>query len=451
MNCLPGDYDEKSIDHQKVTDTFCVASGRLFHEFVNGLAQVVDCAFIPGGYRIHHAVAHVILQDHLACVIQGRAYSSQLDQNLGTVVALFHHALDFFQMADGPGKPVDHRFLVFVDMAVGMGDAVGVHIGMVVFMIMVVMMVVDMVCHGKPSRKRDFSYHTRFFSNLQAPIGDEKRGYLPLQWGVFFGIIEKNPEEGDPMAGNSSPIAVFDSGVGGISVLRELIKYLPEEEFLYFGDSANAPYGSRTTEEVRQLTLLTAERMFRRDCKALVVACNTATAAAIVQLREEYPDKIIIGIEPALKVAADRFPKGHVGIMATEVTLREEKLAAQIERFPDLSVTRIPAPGLVQLVEAGKTDHPQTQALLEEILTPYVGKLDALVLGCTHYPFVKKLIAGILGPEVQLLDGGEGTARRTRYCLEQAGLLRQGEGSIRIENSLHDPDILYLCMQLLEE
>ena len=261
-----------------------------------------------------------------------------------------------------------------------------------------------------------------------------------------------NKKDGESMYTKKDYIAVFDSGMGGISVLRQLKKLMPEENYVYFGDSANAPYGSRTTEEVRQLSLAAAKKLTSEyPVKALVVACNTATAAAIHVLRQTYPDLIVVGIEPALKLAADNFPGGRLGVLATEVTLREEKLAAQIERFPDLSVTRIPAPGLVQLVEAGKTDHPQTQALLEEILTPYVGKLDALVLGCTHYPFVKKLIAGILGPEVQLLDGGEGTARRTRYCLEQAGLLRQGEGSIRIENSLHDPDILYLCMQLLEE
>ena len=252
------------------------------------------------------------------------------------------------------------------------------------------------------------------------------------------------------MPGKTAPIAVFDSGVGGISVLKELVKCMPGEQFLYFGDSANAPYGSRTTEEVRELTLKAAEMLFSRGCKALVVACNTATAAAIRDLRRIYPDRIVIGIEPALKVAADRFPAGHVGIMATEVTLREEKLAAQIERFPALTVTRIPAPGLVQLVEQGKIDDPETRQLLEQILLPYKGKLDALVLGCTHYPFVKKAVAEVLGPEVALLDGGEGTARQTRNCLASADLLRDGEGNVQMENSLQDKAILALSMGLLE-
>jgi len=248
----------------------------------------------------------------------------------------------------------------------------------------------------------------------------------------------------------TAPIAVFDSGVGGISVLRELVKLCPEENYLYFGDSANAPYGEKTTQEVRELTLQAADMLFARGAKALVVACNTATAAAISLLRQTYPDAIVIGIEPALKVAADHFPTGNIGIMATAVTLREEKLAHQLERFPQAQVVRIPAPGLVELIEQGKTDAPETVRLLETCLAPYIGKLDALVLGCTHYPFVKETISSILGPQVQLLDGGAGTARQTKRCLEQAGLLSDGPGSVTIENSLGTPRMLALSAELLE-
>ena len=233
----------------------------------------------------------------------------------------------------------------------------------------------------------------------------------------------------------TAPIAVFDSGVGGISVLRELAALLPGENYLYFGDSANAPYGEKTTEEVRYLTLRAAEMLFDRGAKALVVACNTATSAAIHILREKYPEKIIIGIEPALKVAADCFPSGHIGIMATAVTLREEKLAHQLERFPEAKVARIGAPGLVELIESGKADSEETEELLKNVLAPYVGKLDALVLGCTHYPFVKDTIGKILGESTVLLDGGAGTARQTKRCLEQAGLLNPGPGSVIFENS----------------
>ena len=245
----------------------------------------------------------------------------------------------------------------------------------------------------------------------------------------------------------TAPIGVFDSGVGGISVLKELVALMPKENYLYFGDSANAPYGEKTTEEVRKLTLQAAEMLFNRGAKALVVACNTATSAAIHILRETYPEKIIIGIEPALKVAADCFPTGHIGIMATAVTLREEKLQHQLERFPEVKVERIGAPGLVERIEQGKTDSEETEELLRKILTPYVGKLDALVLGCTHYPFVKEIIGKILGDKTQLLDGGAGTARQTKRCLEQAGLLNPGPGSVAIENSA--PYMLELSEKLL--
>lgn len=245
-------------------------------------------------------------------------------------------------------------------------------------------------------------------------------------------------------------IAVFDSGVGGISVLRELVRLMPQEHFLYFGDSANAPYGDRPTPQVRALTLAAAKMLTSRGIKALVVACNTATAAAIQTLREQFPDLIIIGIEPALKVASDRFPAGRVGVMATQVTLREEKFTHQLERFPHMQVSLIPAPGLVELIEAGEKDSPRTFALLKQILSPYAGKLDALVLGCTHYPFVQQAIAEILGTETALLDGSAGTARHTQRCLEQAGLLHSGEGSIQIENSSGDPALLELCARLLQ-
>ena len=246
-------------------------------------------------------------------------------------------------------------------------------------------------------------------------------------------------------------IAVFDSGVGGISVLRELMKQMPGENFLYYGDSANAPYGDRPTRQVRNLTLDAARMLMARGIKALVVACNTATAAAIEALREQYPDTIIIGIEPALKLAADRFPKGRVGVMATQVTLREEKFAHQLERFPDMQVDLIPAPGLVELIEAGQADAPQTLALLQQILSPYVGKLDALVLGCTHYPFAAKAIAHVLGEKTVLLDGGEGTARHTQRSLEAAGLLSDGPGSLLIENSRQNDALLQLCTGLLRK
>ena len=245
------------------------------------------------------------------------------------------------------------------------------------------------------------------------------------------------------------PIGVFDSGLGGISVLKELMALMPEENYLYFGDSANAPYGTRTTEEVRVLTMNAAAMLYERGIKALVIACNTATAAAISMIREEYPNLIVVGIEPALKMATDRFPRGHVGIMATLVTLREEKLEHLVCRFPDATVEKIPAPGLVELVEQGKAESEETEELLRQILNPYLGQLDAIVLGCTHYPFVKDTVQKILGDGVQVLDGGAGTARQTCRLLEEKNLRRTGEGSLKMENSSGKQELLKLGMELL--
>ena len=245
-------------------------------------------------------------------------------------------------------------------------------------------------------------------------------------------------------------IAVFDSGVGGISVLRHLLRQLPGERFLYYGDSANAPYGTRTEAEVKRLTLAAAEKLCSRGIKALVVACNTATGAAIEALREKYPELTVVGVEPALKLAADRYPGGHIGVMATPVTLQSEKFHRLLQRFNrENEVSLLPAPGLVELIEKGQQDSPEAQDLLARIFRPYKGRLDALVLGCTHYPFAAQAIEKVL-PGVPLLDGGEGTAVHTRHELEKKGLLRTGEGELIFENSLEDPHILELSRKLAE-
>ncbi len=274
----------------------------------------------------------------------------------------------------------------------------------------------------------------------------------PLQHGKKFGRMKAtNIETGEIMYDRNDYIAVFDSGVGGISVLRHLVQVLPRERFLYFGDSANAPYGIRPTAEIRQLTLAAAHRLLSRNVKALVVACNTATAAAIAALREKYPNTVIIGIEPALKPAATRFPGGTVGVMATPATLREEKFNRLLEVYAGNStVVKIPVTGLVELVEQGKADSPEAEALLRPLLEPWAGRLDALVLGCTHYPFAAQAIRRILGDSTVLFDGGAGTARQTKNRLEQENLLRpEGEGDLHFENSADSQRINALCRSLL--
>ena len=266
----------------------------------------------------------------------------------------------------------------------------------------------------------------------------------------FGTIYTKNDVLGEAMNTAQDYIAVFDSGVGGISVLRHLRRVMPGEKYLYFGDSANAPYGTKSKEEVKNLTFAAAEKLMESGIKALVVACNTATSAAISELRAAYPELIVIGIEPALKLAVDRFPDGRIGVMATPMTLKEEKFARLMARFAETcTVHKIPAPGLVELIESGRADSTETEELLRSLFAPYIGQLDALVLGCTHYPFAAKAISRVLGDGVALLDGGDGTARETKRRLQEAALLEEGDGKLIITNSKDDPRFLALSEQLL--
>ncbi len=246
-------------------------------------------------------------------------------------------------------------------------------------------------------------------------------------------------------------LAVFDSGVGGISVLRQLVKLMPQERFLYYGDSQNAPYGVKSAETVQNLTLSAAKMLMERGIKALVIACNTATAAAVDKLREVYPDMIIVGIEPAVKQACDHFPGGTVGVMATPLTTESERLKLLEARFQEsCTIVPLPVSGLVELVEAGKAVSRESEMLLRPLLEPYREKLDAVVLGCTHYPFAAQVIGHILGEKTVLLDGGQGTARETRRRLAEADLLFDGPGEILIENSAADSQMILRCKELLE-
>ena len=245
-------------------------------------------------------------------------------------------------------------------------------------------------------------------------------------------------------------IAVFDSGLGGLSVLRHLRRRMPGERFLYYGDSAHAPYGVRSRADVEALTLNAADRLMRRGLKALVVACNTATSAAIGALREKYPELIVVGIEPALKLAADRFPGGRIGVMATPVTLREEKFSLLLTRYAaSCQVYKIPAPQLVPLIEEGRVDTPIMEQTLHALLDPFASRMDALVLGCTHFPFASHAMERLLGPKVAVLDGGDGTARETLHRLEAADLLEHGNGELILENSLGTQEIIRRSRRML--
>ena len=208
-------------------------------------------------------------------------------------------------------------------------------------------------------------------------------------------------------------IAVLDSGLGGLSVLRHLRRRMPGERFVYYGDSAHAPYGTRSHAEVEALTMNAAAHLMSYGLKALVVACNTATAAAIIPLRAAYPNLIVVGVEPALKLAADRYPGGSIGVMATPVTLREEKFNRLLQRCASAcQVYKIPAPQLVPLIEEGLVDTPIMEQTLHQLLDPYMGRINALVLGCTHYPLLEEVIGAYMGPEVRLINSGSAGRRR---------------------------------------
>lgn len=224
------------------------------------------------------------------------------------------------------------------------------------------------------------------------------------------------------------PIAVFDSGLGGISVLKELLRLLPNENFIYYGDTANAPYGVKSAEQVRELTFSVYERLKNRGIKAFVIACNTATSVAVAALREKYPRDIIIGVEPALKPAVLCAQHPTVAVLATPLTLKEEKFATLMGRFgDDAEVIPFACPGLVEFVERGEITGDGLQEFLNGLLTPLKREqLDAVVLGCTHYPLVKDAIVEALGGEVLVFDGSAGTARETKRRLESAGLLNNG-------------------------
>lgn len=244
----------------------------------------------------------------------------------------------------------------------------------------------------------------------------------------------------------TDPVGVFDSGLGGISVLRALRNWMPGEDFLYYGDSRHAPYGDRPLQEVQALSADAAAWLLARGVKAIVIACNTATSAAAAFLRETYPDLPIIGTEPALKPAVERHPGGRVLVMATEMTLHEQKFRLLLEQFQDrAAVDPVPCPGLMEFVERGVFSGPQLKAYLKAHLQPHLTKpVDAVVLGCTHYPFLRGAIRQIVGPRPEILDGAGGIARQTQRRLQARDLSnpRPSGGAITLCNSLDDPALL---------
>ena len=249
-----------------------------------------------------------------------------------------------------------------------------------------------------------------------------------------------------------NPIAVFDSGMGGISVLRALVAHMPQENYLFFGDSLHAPYGVRPPEQVRDLTMQAAARFVERGVKAIVIACNTATSAAITELRERFPQIPIIGLEPALKPAVLAHPGGRILVMATPLTLHEHKFAALLEHYRTTAeIIPLPAPDLVGFVERDELDSPALADYLSKLTAPYRDNpVDGVVLGCTHFPFAQRQIARALGYPVSFYDGGDGAARETQRLLRRAGTLNTGTeyGQVVFTNSEETPERMALCRKL---
>jgi len=216
-------------------------------------------------------------------------------------------------------------------------------------------------------------------------------------------------------------VGVFDSGIGGLSVWREIDALLPHADLLYVADQAHCPYGPRSTKEIRSLAEDITAFLVNQGAEVVVVACNTASAAALHHLRDRFSVPIV-GMEPAVKPAVEHTHTGHVGVIATPVTFQGMLFASLLERFAQgVAVHTQVCPGLVEQVEAGLLDGPETMALLHDYLDPLVEQgIDTLVLGCTHYPFLRQSIARIVGPDVEIIDPAPAVARQTARVLARA-------------------------------
>jgi glutamate racemase len=221
-------------------------------------------------------------------------------------------------------------------------------------------------------------------------------------------------------------IGIFDSGVGGLSVMNEIVKQLPQEDVVYFADTVHCPYGRRTHQEIQHLVRGIVTFLLSQDAKVIVVACNTASAAALYHLREIFSVPIV-GMEPAVKPAAQRTNSKVVGVIATQATFQGTLFASLVERFAtNLEVLTQSCPGLVERVEAGLIEEAETKEVLRGYLQPMLeAGIDSLVLGCTHYPFLKPLMREIIGGEVEIIDPSPAVARQTERVLEREGLLRR--------------------------
>lgn len=252
-----------------------------------------------------------------------------------------------------------------------------------------------------------------------------------------------------PIGDHSSlPVGIFDSGVGGISVLKHIHALLPNEHLYYFADSKYAPYGSKTEAQIRNRVYAAAKFLLTHGCKALVIACNTATAHAAHSLREKYAflDVPIIGMEPAVKPAAAASKNGIVGVLATVGTLKSAQFAALLENYGrNVKVVTQGCVGLVECIERGELDAPETKALIRQYTAPLLAEgADTIVLGCTHYPFVKHVIQEVVGENVTLIDTGAAVAKRLQSQLAERKLLNSSseKGEVKFWTNSQDENAM---------
>ena len=230
---------------------------------------------------------------------------------------------------------------------------------------------------------------------------------------------------------NNNPIGLFDSGMGGLSVWREIRAALPQESLIFLGDGVRCPYGSRPEAEVLQFTVEAAERLIAEGCKLIVIACNTATAVAIDTLRESYPNIPFVGLEPAIKPAALTTKSGIVAVLATKRSLEGKLFLHTSEKYADkVQIIKSVGEGFVEIVEQGDENTPAAEAAVRRVVEPIIeAGADKIVLGCTHYPFLRKTIEGVVGGrDVEIIDSGSAISRRVSQLLDEHNL-RAAEGN----------------------
>ncbi|NTU54917.1 MAG: glutamate racemase [Anaerolineales bacterium] len=254
------------------------------------------------------------------------------------------------------------------------------------------------------------------------------------------------------MSDTTSPIGIFDSGVGGLSVLRAIRAQMPEESVIYFGDQGHIPYGPRPMEQIRDFSEAITNFLLEHDAKIIVVACNTASAAALKYLREKFPHVQFVGMEPAVKPAAETTQTGRVGVLATPATFQGALYASVVERFANgVELFQNTCSGLVQQIEQGNLNGGETRKILEDALHPMLERnIDTVVLGCTHYPFVIPLIQEIVGGNVRVIDPAPSVAKQAKRLLEAGGMRNDSSawGDVRFYTS-GDPKALKSLLPVL--